>query len=80
MGKLLSTAEASKILGVSRSTASRWFDQGFLTGKKNPLTNWRSIDIDSIKSFLLENFNISIPEEIKNENPKLEIDKTTDTN
>lgn len=82
MGKLVSTTEASKILGVSRSTTSRWFDQGFLTGEKNPLTNWRKIDITSIEMFLLKNFNISLPKELEKEEEKskLDIDKTTNTN
>jgi transposase len=37
--KLISTKKASKILNVSVSTVSRWYDRGVLTGEKNPLTN-----------------------------------------
>lgn len=91
--KLISTKKASKILGVSVSTVSRWFDQGILTGNKNPLTSWRKIDTASIES-LLKNFNIPIPEDEKKpvriitetpipekvETIKSEVDEKHDTN
>jgi len=46
--KYLSSAEAAKLLKVSRSTASRYLDKGLLKGKKNPLTGWRAISSKSV--------------------------------
>jgi hypothetical protein len=90
--KRISTKRASKILGVSVSTVSRWFDQGILTGEKNPLTSWRKISMESIEN-LLKNFNLPLPKEEKKptriittiplpkeEEPKLEVDEKRDTN
>ncbi len=46
----LATGEASKMLGISVYMVVRLFDQGVLTGWKNPATNWRMIDRESIKA------------------------------
>jgi CheY-like chemotaxis protein len=44
----LSTGEAAELLGLSRSTVSRRFDAGVLTGKVNPLTGERVISRRSV--------------------------------
>jgi hypothetical protein len=48
----ISTGEAGTMLGVSLSTAMRYFDKGILTGEKHPLTNWRSISRKSVLSLM----------------------------
>jgi len=48
----ISTKEAGKMLGISRSTAMRYFETGILTGKKHPLTNWRYISRESVLSLM----------------------------
>jgi hypothetical protein len=48
----VSTGEAAKILGVSRSTVSRRFDEGILRGKAHPITGERLIAIETVESFL----------------------------
>jgi predicted site-specific integrase-resolvase len=47
---LLNEAAGQKV--ISRSTISRWFDQGKLSGWKNPLTGDRWIDPESLESIL----------------------------
>jgi CheY-like chemotaxis protein len=44
----LSTGEAAELLGLSRSTVSRRFDAGVLTGRVNPLTGERMISRHSV--------------------------------
>lgn len=48
----LTTGEAAEILKISRSTVSRRFDQGALTGKVNPITAERMISRESILAFI----------------------------
>jgi predicted site-specific integrase-resolvase len=48
----ISTREAGKMLGISLSTVARYFDQGILTGKKNPITNWRYVSRKSVLSLM----------------------------
>ena len=53
-----STGEAAQLLGISRSTISRKFDLGALSGKKNLITGDRLIDRESIET-LMKLYNIS---------------------
>ena len=46
----LMTGEVSRMLGISRSTVIKFFEQGTLTGWKNPATGWRVIDPESVKT------------------------------
>lgn len=48
----LSTGEAARILGISRSTVSRRFDDGSLRGKTHPITGERLISSESVGQFL----------------------------
>ena len=48
----ISTSEAGKMLGISLSTAMRYFDKGILTGEKNPITNWRYVSRKSVLSLM----------------------------
>lgn len=50
----LSTGEAAKVLGISRSTVSRRFDEGTLVGKAHPITGERLISVESVERFLEE--------------------------
>jgi excisionase family DNA binding protein len=52
-----STGEAAQLLGISRSTISRKFDLGGLSGKKNPITGDRLISRESIEA-LMKLYNI----------------------
>jgi excisionase family DNA binding protein len=47
----LSTGEAAKVLGISRSTVARRFDEGALRGKAHPITGERLISNESITHF-----------------------------
>ena len=47
----LSTGEAAKVLGISRSTVVRRFDEGSLRGKAHPITGERVISVESIEQF-----------------------------
>ena len=58
MKEFYSTGEAAKILNISRSTVSRRFDLGLLTGKKNPITGERFVARESIDA-LLKLYNVS---------------------
>lgn len=49
----MTTGEAAKILGVSRSTATRMVTKGKLFGKVNVLTGKRDISSSSIYDFLV---------------------------
>jgi hypothetical protein len=49
-----STGEAARMLGISRSTVSRRFDEGALLGKAHPITGERLISAESIDHFLKE--------------------------
>jgi hypothetical protein len=40
------------MLGISLSTATRYFEKGILTGKKNPITNWRSVNRRSVLALM----------------------------
>ena len=44
----ISTGEAAKRLGIGISTVDRYFDKGILTGEKNPITGWRSVNRKSV--------------------------------
>ena len=46
--KYISTQEAGKMLGIARSTASKYFDLGILTGEQHPLTHERKIEKSSV--------------------------------
>ena len=46
--RYISTREAGKMLGIARSTASKYFDLGILTGEQHPLTHERKIDKSSV--------------------------------
>jgi predicted site-specific integrase-resolvase len=48
----MSTAEAAKRLGISRSTVIRYFDMGILTGEKHPITGWRSVSKESVLALM----------------------------
>jgi excisionase family DNA binding protein len=48
----LSTGEAAKVLGISRSTVARRFDEGSLGGKAHPITGERLISPESIEHFI----------------------------
>ncbi len=52
------TGEVADLLGISRATVSRKFEQGILTGKKNPITGDRRISHESLRAFMRE-FNLS---------------------
>ena len=56
--KYYSTGEAAQLLGISRSTISRKFDLGALSGKKNPITGDRLISRESIEA-LMKLYNVS---------------------
>jgi len=53
-----STGEAAQLLGISRSTISRKFDLGALSGRKNLITGDRFISRESIEA-LMKLYNIS---------------------
>jgi len=46
----LTTGQVSRMLGISRSTVIKFFEQGILTGWKHPLASWRVIDRESIEA------------------------------
>jgi excisionase family DNA binding protein len=50
-GEYLSTGEAAKVLGISRSTVARRVDEGTLRGKAHPITGERLISTESITHF-----------------------------
>ena len=52
MKPYLTTGEAAELLGISRSTVSRKFDQGVLKGKKNPITGERLVSRKSVEAFM----------------------------
>ncbi|MBI4774884.1 MAG: helix-turn-helix domain-containing protein [Deltaproteobacteria bacterium] len=52
MKPYLTTGEAAVLLGISRSTISRKFDQGILKGKKNPITGERLVSRKSVEAFM----------------------------
>jgi len=52
MKPYLTTGEAAVLLGISRSTVSRKFDQGILKGKKNPITGERLVSRKSVEAFM----------------------------
>jgi hypothetical protein len=51
---LLTTGEVARILKISRSTVSRNFDRGILTGETNPITGERRINRESVLDFIQE--------------------------
>jgi len=53
-GKGLTTEEASRMLGISRFTVAGYFDQGILTGWKNPVTSRMMIDRESVEALAKE--------------------------
>ncbi len=46
------TGEAAKLLNISRSTVSRKFDRGVISGKKNPITGERLVSRESLFAFM----------------------------
>ncbi len=48
----ISTGEAAKMLGISRSTVNRLFSQRVLTGEKHPITNLRRIKKASVLALM----------------------------
>ncbi len=48
----ISTREAGKMLGISLSTAVRYFDNDILRGKKHPITHRRHISRESVLSLM----------------------------
>lgn len=56
--KYYTTGEVAELLGISRATVSRKFEQGILKGKKNPITGDRRVSYESLRSFMRE-FNLS---------------------
>ena len=58
--EFFSTGEVAQILDISRATVSRKFDDGTLTGKKNPITGERLISRQSLSTFMKQyDLNIS---------------------
>jgi hypothetical protein len=54
---MLSTAEAAKRIGVSKSTLLRWLDEGLVDDVERDWRGWRvwmQRDIERIKAFKLE--------------------------
>jgi excisionase family DNA binding protein len=52
--KYMSTGEAAKILGISRTTVYHLFDMRTLKGKKHPITGWRFVDKESVIALMEE--------------------------
>ncbi len=48
----ISTAEAARMLRISRSTVERYFEKGVLTGEKHPITGWRSVSVKSVLALM----------------------------
>ena len=48
----ISTIEAAKMLGISYGTVQRYFDKGILTGRKQPITGWRSVSRKSVLALM----------------------------
>ena len=48
----ISTREAGEILGISLSSVARYFDKGILTGRKQPITGWRSVSRKSVLALM----------------------------
>jgi excisionase family DNA binding protein len=48
----ISTGEAAKMLGISRSTVNRLFSQRVLTREKHPITNLRRIKKASVLALM----------------------------
>jgi predicted site-specific integrase-resolvase len=46
----LTTGEAARILGISVPTVIRYFNEGILTGWKNPITGRMVIDLKSVET------------------------------
>jgi len=54
-----STGEAAKLLNISRSTITRRFDQGTISGKKNPIQRERFISRESLVA-LMNQYNLPL--------------------
>ncbi len=50
--RYISTGEASKMLGIARTTVTRYFARGILAGDKHPITNLRRINKASVLALL----------------------------
>jgi hypothetical protein len=63
----LTTGDVVKMLDglISRSTVTRYFDNGILTGWKNPITGRRLIDPESVKA-LAKKSGIELSEGMEN--------------
>ena len=53
-GGFLTTGEAAALLNVSRSTVSRYFDQGLIQGEVNRITGQRLVSAESLTAFMKE--------------------------
>jgi predicted site-specific integrase-resolvase len=50
--EFISTRAAGKMLGISISTATRYFEKGILRGKKHPITHRRYISKESVLTLM----------------------------
>ncbi len=50
--EFISTRAAGKMLGISISSATRYFDKGILRGKKHPITHRRHISRQSVLTLM----------------------------
>lgn len=56
--KYLTTGQAARLLALSRSTVTRMFDEGALSGKRHPITGKRLVSLESIKP-IMEQYNLT---------------------
>jgi CheY-like chemotaxis protein len=62
--KFFTTGEVAELLQISKSTVSRKFDRGIFLGRKNSITNERSITRESLEDFMRRyGMSLDIPEE-----------------
>ena len=59
--RFLTSGEVSEILGISRATVSRKFDEGVLAGVKNPITGKRLISSESLTVFM-KSYDMDVPD------------------
>ena len=57
--EIYSTGEAAGLLNISRSTISRKFDQGVISGKRNPITGERFVSRESLVA-LMNQYNLPL--------------------
>lgn len=56
--KYLTTGQAASLLALSRSTVTRMFDEGALSGRRHPITGKRLVSLESIKP-IMEQYNLT---------------------